>query len=113
MKLQKLMRNRGGRLRPYARMKIFQDALDECGLIDLGFVGSKFTWSKNCANGVSVWERLDRAVGSTNLFALFPTTKVVPIDYVTSDHKPIMIFPSGVPMKSKNPWRLKLLMVPL
>ena len=107
------MRNRGGRLRPYARMKIFQDALDECGLIDLGFVGSKFTWSKNCANGVSVWERLDRAVGSTDWFALFQTTKVIPIDYVTSDHKPIMIFPSGVPMKSKNPWRLKLLMVPL
>ena len=110
--IAKTHEKQGGRLRPYAEMKIFQDALDECGLTDLGFVGSKFTWFKNFANGVLVWERLDRVVGSTNWFALFPTTKVIPIDYVTSNHKPIMIFPSGVPMKSKKPWRLKLLMVP-
>lgn len=31
----------GARLRPYGQMKIFQEALDECGLRDLGFVGSK------------------------------------------------------------------------
>ncbi|KAL4628909.1 hypothetical protein ACB092_05G271300 [Castanea dentata] len=41
----------GGRIRPYGQMKIFQEALDECGLRDLGFVGSKFTWFKNYLNG--------------------------------------------------------------
>lgn len=30
-------------LRPYKQIKNFWDALDECGLMDLGFVGSKFT----------------------------------------------------------------------
>ena len=33
----------GGRLRSYMQMKNFRNVLDECGLMDLGFVGSKFT----------------------------------------------------------------------
>ena len=57
---------KGGRLRPYSQMKNFRDALDECDLVDLGYTSSKFTWFKNFANGVAVWERLDRALGTTN-----------------------------------------------
>ena len=45
---------RGGRLRPYLQMQNFCDALDECGLMDMGFVGSRFTWFKKCANDVYV-----------------------------------------------------------
>lgn len=47
-------------------MSNFQDALDECRLMDLGFVGSRFTWFKKCANNVMVWERLDRALASND-----------------------------------------------
>ena len=54
----------GERLRLYMQMKNFRDVLDECGLMDLGFVGSKFTWFKNIANGILVWERLDKALGT-------------------------------------------------
>lgn len=36
----------GGRLRPYGQMQNFREVLDECGLLDLGFVGTKFTWFK-------------------------------------------------------------------
>jgi len=36
----------GGRFRSYNQMKNFRDVLDEGGLMDLGFVGSKFTWFK-------------------------------------------------------------------
>jgi len=53
------MKKKGGRLRPYNRMKIFHDALAECGLMDLGFVGSKFTLFKKFSNGIVVWKRLD------------------------------------------------------
>ena len=56
---------KGGRLRPYSQMKNFREALDECDLVDLGYTSSKFTWFKNFANGVAVWERLDRALGTT------------------------------------------------
>ena len=33
-------------------MQNFREALDECGLLDLGFVGNKFTWYKNYLNSV-------------------------------------------------------------
>ena len=38
------------------QMKNFGDVLDECGLVDFGFMGSNFTWFKNIANVISVWE---------------------------------------------------------
>ena len=41
----------GGRLRPYGQMQKFREALDECGLFDLGFVGNKFTWFKTHPGG--------------------------------------------------------------
>lgn len=48
------MRNKGGggSVETICMDENFRDALDEFGLIDLGFVGSKFTWFKNFANGV-------------------------------------------------------------
>ena len=58
-------------------MKNFRDVLDECGLMDLGFMDSKFTWFKNIANGISVWEHLDRALGTMDWFENYPATKVV------------------------------------
>ena len=64
--ITRLNEKKGGRLRPYNQMKNFQDVLDECGLLDLCFVGSKFTWFKNFANGRSMRERQDRAVGTTD-----------------------------------------------
>ena len=74
--LLKLHENNGGRLRPYGQMEKFREVLDECNLLDLGYVGNKFTWSKTLPNGGMVWERLDRAVSMADWFELFPATKV-------------------------------------
>ena len=51
----------GGSNRSQSQMQIFREAVDECGFIDLGFVGSQFTWQKHFADGHLIWERLDRA----------------------------------------------------
>lgn len=88
-------------------MKIFQEALDECGLRDLGFVGSKFTWFKNYQNRGIVWERLDRAVATNEWVDLFPATKVHTLEVGSSDHKPILILPSGFVVKQNRPWRFE------
>ena len=55
-------------------MQMFRDVLDECELMDLGFKGFPFTWSKHFRDGFSVWERLDRAVASHDWFVDFPGT---------------------------------------
>ena len=85
------------------QMKNFKDILDECGLMDLGFVGSKFTWFKNIPNGISVWERLDRALGTMDWFKTYPAAKVVILDCGKSDHKPMLIHPCGVPVRRNKP----------
>ena len=97
----------GGCLRPYGQMEKFREVLDECNLLDLGYVGNKFTWSKNFPNGGMVWERLDRAVSTANWIDLFPTTKVQTLSYVSSDHSPILILPEGFGIKSQWPWHFK------
>lgn len=94
----------GGRLQPERQMQEFKDALDECGFRDLGYKGGKFTWWNWQGDGFSVWERLNRAVATTNWLALFPATKVVNMDCGSSDHKPIAIYTNGIPKNSRKPW---------
>ena len=81
----------GGRERPQGQMQIFREVLDECGFIDIGFKGSPFTWSKHYSSGVSIWERLDRAVVSYDWFVKHPGTRVNHVDSTTSDHKILWI----------------------
>ena len=96
----------GGRTRPHSQMQAFRDVLDECGFMDLGFVGSKFTWHKHYEN-FTVWERLDRAVANNEWFSLFPDTQVHHLDVTTSDHKPLLINPDGMDCKQQRPFRFE------
>ena len=80
-----------GCLRPQNQMQMFRDVLDECELMDLGFKGFPFTWSKHFRDGFSVWERLDRAVASHDWFVDFPGTRVTHVNSTTSDHKLLWI----------------------
>ena len=98
----------GGRLRPFKQMQDFRDVLDECGFRDLGFVGGKFTWCNGQKDGYTIWERLDRAVAITiDWLEKFSDTKVVHLECGSSDHKPIVIFPIGIPKKNQRPWRFE------
>ncbi|KAL0004665.1 hypothetical protein SO802_012226 [Lithocarpus litseifolius] len=98
---------RGGRLRPYGQIEKFREVLDECNLLDLGFSGNKFTWSRSFPNGGMVWERLDRAVSSADWYDLFPATCVQTLACVSSDHNPICIHLGGIEVKSARPWRFE------
>lgn len=90
-------------------MKEFRDALDECGLMDLGYMGDKFTWRGKRAGGL-VLERLDRAVADNGWFSLFPNTKVQHLRTHSSDHKAILIKLEGIiphldrPFKFEQMW---------
>ena len=96
----------GGRTRPHNQMQAFRDILEECGIMDLGFVGSKFTWHKHYDN-FTVWERLDRAVATNEWFSLFLDTQVRHLDVTTLDHKPLLINPDGMDCKQQRPFCFK------
>ncbi|XP_074374257.1 uncharacterized protein LOC141714646 [Apium graveolens] len=71
---------RGGRQQLIGLLTGFRDTITDCGLIDLGFVGEKFTWEKSRGKTDWVQERLDRAFANHSWCELFPEAelKVVP-----------------------------------
>ena len=101
--LVKSHEKRGGRPHPYGQMQKFREVLDECGLLDLGFNGKKFTWFKNYPSG-GIWECLDRAVSTDDWIERFPATKVQSLVCGQSDHSPIIILPEGILVKPQRLW---------
>lgn len=75
--------------RSNAQIQGFRDAVDTCGLVDLGFKGRFWTFEKKVAGGTFTRVRLDRALGSTEWCSLFPSTGLTHITAATSDHGPI------------------------
>ncbi|XP_071933864.1 uncharacterized protein [Coffea arabica] len=67
-------------------MEEFNKAIFNCGLSDVGFDGSPFTWT----NG-EVWKRLDRALANETLTDLFEVTKVSQLLQGRFDHTPLLI----------------------
>ena len=47
-------------------MKLFRECLENCGLLDLGFSGPKFTWNNRQEGINDVRVHLDRAVSPYN-----------------------------------------------
>ncbi|XP_075662742.1 uncharacterized protein LOC142632200 [Castanea sativa] len=86
----------GGSNRSQSQMQLFKDVIDECGFIDLGFVGSQFTSQKHFADGHSIWERLDRGLANNEWFLKFSGSKVHHLHSDSSDHSPLWITPHGL-----------------
>ncbi|XP_075645469.1 uncharacterized protein LOC142616517 [Castanea sativa] len=84
------------------------EVLDECGFMDLGSVGPKFTWARHFDNGNSIWERLDQGLATNNWFLKFPGTRVHHLRCDSSDHAAILIVFSGLdPPKRKKLFRFE------
>ena len=67
-------------------MQAFQEALSDCDLEDLGYVGDKFTWFRG-----GLKERLDRAVMNGGWMNMHPYAGLCNSDMGKSDHRPIML----------------------
>lgn len=83
-------------------MQQFRDVLNECGVMDMGFKGFPFTWSKHWQNGLLVWERLDRVVALQEWFLEFPGMIVHHVNSTTSDHKMLWIDQAYLEFKQKK-----------
>ena len=96
----------GGGLRPYNQMQLFRELTDECGFMDLGYVGPKFTWARHFENGNSIWEGLDRGLATNSWFLKFPGTRVYHLHFNSSDHIPLHIIFLGLdpPKRKKVFW---------
>jgi hypothetical protein len=66
----------GAVLRREGQMDQFREALEDCRLSDLGFVGPKFTWNNCRGAGIFIKERLDRAVANREWCMLYQRIEV-------------------------------------
>lgn len=70
--------------------------METCGIVDLGFMGCKFTWSNKRSGLANIRERIDRAIADVLWRIEHPNAKVQHYDYAPSDHVPIILNLSGV-----------------
>lgn len=69
--------------------------MDDCGLMDLGFSGSIYTWINRRPSSAAIQERLYWVLSNLALQTLFPVHSIDHLDFCKSDHRPIdLIFPS-------------------
>lgn len=81
----------GGNLPSSARISSFNDFLNDCGLLDLGFKGQRFTWRNNRTGDAAVMERLDKAYANIDRREDFPQAMVFHEPAIGSDHSPILL----------------------
>ena len=92
----------GGAPRPMNMMQNFRDALVNCELEDMGFIGDQFTWRRR-----RLRERLDRAVCNGQFHALFRHATVTNASHTKSDHRPIFMDTEGVIPSEEQRGRIK------
>ena len=68
------------------QMEVFRECLIDCGLIDLGFVGRRFTWCNGRIGEQRTLVRLDRIVANEEWLKMFFEAKVFHKAMVASDH---------------------------
>ncbi|XP_020234400.1 uncharacterized protein LOC109814395 [Cajanus cajan] len=76
----------------------FRDWVNQCNLVDLGFIGAPFTWCRG-----RLFERLDRALASYDWRLLFPKATLSHLNPLKLDHSPILLKLN--PDRSERPTR--------
>jgi exonuclease III len=89
------------------RINAFCSYVKHCGLFDLGFNGPSYTWSNKRFSSAPTYERLDRCLANAEWCRLFPTSSVLHLPMMYSDHAPILLLPTSNRQRPKNPFDLK------
>ncbi|KAG5546513.1 hypothetical protein RHGRI_018630 [Rhododendron griersonianum] len=96
----------GGRNPSCARISAFNDFLNDCALIDLGFKGHPFTWRNNRVGSDAMMECLDKAYANIEGRGAFPQAMVFHDSAIGSDHCPIRLNLEE-PLKIYRPFRFE------
>lgn len=83
----------GGNNIIFNRTGSFWDCINKCNLLDLGFKGSKYTWTNKRYKHRRhlILERLDRCLANETWLHLFPETSVSHMARTHSDRCPLLV----------------------
>lgn len=88
----------------------FQDCLNDCGMIDLGFIGPKYTWSDHCLLTQLIQKRIDKVFANTKWNVLYLDAQVKHLERTHSDHSPIILSLNNSPTtRFSRPFRFQLM----
>ncbi|XP_075111376.1 uncharacterized protein LOC142181762 [Nicotiana tabacum] len=78
---------------PYQSSKSikFLSMIEDCGLVDHGFYGPKYTWSNGRGLCSIVWKRLDRGLANDQWLEMFPAATVSHLASTGLDHTPLLL----------------------
>lgn len=93
--------------RSQAQMDSFRDALDTCGLTDIGFSGRNWTFEKKVAGGTYTRVHLDRCVANVAWCMAFPNSILEHKEVASSDHVPIFLDMGGMHACRRDPCSFK------
>ena len=81
----------GGRSISSSRFLLFKECLDYCSMVDMGFVGPRFTWTNKRNLSALVQERIGRFFTNPSWYALHSDTRVTHLTRCVSDHCSILL----------------------
>ena len=81
----------GGRLVSVNRSLMLKECLDICNMIDLGFIGPRFTWTNRREVQGLIQERIDRFFVNPSWCIRYPEAKVSHLTRCHSDHCPVLL----------------------
>ncbi|XP_075080450.1 uncharacterized protein LOC107802319 [Nicotiana tabacum] len=79
--------------------------VNSCGLFDLGYKGSPFTWWNGRPNEECIFKRLDKILVNMPFQSLFPTIEVEQLIRTGSDHAPLLMSYGEEAMKFVKPFK--------
>ncbi|PNT75684.1 hypothetical protein BRADI_1g36682v3 [Brachypodium distachyon] len=90
-------------------MRAFREVVNSSELIDIPLLDRRFTWSNEQSPPTLV--RLDRALANISRTDSFPNYQLIPLASSMSDHCPLLLCPSDLPVKCRrfrfeNHWTL-------
>ncbi|GLT51747.1 hypothetical protein SLA2020_251360 [Shorea laevis] len=79
------------------RAQRFRDRMATCGIHSKEALGCKYTWIRKMNGRVSLRERLDRALFNLKALEALPSSKLINLPRLCSDHHPIMLCIDAAP----------------
>lgn len=81
----------GGNLIDHQAVEDFNEAIQQCDLVDLGFSVSRFTWSNYRTEEGAINSRLDRALCNFSWKTVYPNSNITHLTKTCSDHAPLLL----------------------
>nr|XP_023875292.1 uncharacterized protein LOC111987785 [Quercus suber] len=81
----------GGNLVCMRRVRAIKECMDACHVMDLGFLGPKFTWSNKRETGDLIQRRLDRCWANPDWKEFYSEANVTHLARINSDHCPLVL----------------------